>query len=164
MAAGMPGLAQPLSRLVLSYAQCERTIPGMPPHCPTGLRRSQRTHALALALVTQLNGLPLHRTREKTNRPQTRRRRDNTDELIDKLRQLRDNLAGAKQILEEVVRRERRKRDLAVSRRHFLGGMQPLTATGMMQQGQGQGSNTAEQGQQGAGGEQAACLVVACNL
>lgn len=53
--------------------------------------------------------------RDKVNRPQTRRRRDNSDELMEKLRQLRDNLQGAKQILEEVVRRERRKRDLAVS-------------------------------------------------
>jgi hypothetical protein len=35
---------------------------------------------------------------------------------MDKLRQLRDNLVGAKQVLEEVVRRERRKRDLSVSR------------------------------------------------
>jgi hypothetical protein len=34
---------------------------------------------------------------------------------MDKLRQLRDNLVGAKQVLEEVVRRERRKRDLSVS-------------------------------------------------
>jgi enhancer of polycomb-like protein len=54
------------------------------------------------------------RSREKVNRPQTRRRRDNSDELMEKLRQMRDNLMGAKQILEEVVRRERRKRDLAV--------------------------------------------------
>lgn len=59
---------------------------------------------------------PYHcRTREKVNRPQTRRRRDNSDELLDKLRMLRDNLAAAKVIMDDVVRRERRKRDLAVS-------------------------------------------------
>lgn len=48
------------------------------------------------------------------NRPQTRRRRDNSDELMDKMRLLQANLAAARQIMEEVVRRERRKRDLAV--------------------------------------------------
>jgi hypothetical protein len=54
------------------------------------------------------------RTREKINRPQTRRRRDNSDELLDKMRQLKDNLMAARAIMDEVVRRERRKRDLAV--------------------------------------------------
>lgn len=55
------------------------------------------------------------RTREKINRPQTRRRRDNSEELLDKMRLLKDNLAAARGIMDEVVRRERRKRDLAVS-------------------------------------------------
>lgn len=55
------------------------------------------------------------RTREKINRPQTRRRRDNSEELLDKLRLLKDNLVSARAIMDEVVRRERRKRDLAVS-------------------------------------------------
>lgn len=57
------------------------------------------------------------RTREKINRPQTRRRRDNSDELLDKMRVLKDNLVSARGIMDEVVRRERRKRDLAVSTR-----------------------------------------------
>lgn len=56
----------------------------------------------------------LCRTREKINRPQTRRRRDNSEELLDKMRLLKDNLAAARSIMDEVVRRERRKRDLAV--------------------------------------------------
>jgi len=58
--------------------------------------------------------LLFRRAREKVNRPQTRRRRDNSDELMDKMRLLQANLAAARQIMEEVVRRERRKRDLAV--------------------------------------------------
>lgn len=61
----------------------------------------------------QLNAV-LCRTREKINRPQTRRRRDNSEELLDKMRLLKDNLAAARSIMDEVVRRERRKRDLAV--------------------------------------------------
>ena len=51
--------------------------------------------------------------REKLNRPQTRRRRDNTEECLDKLRQLRENLGAAAAVAEQVVRRERRKRDIA---------------------------------------------------
>jgi hypothetical protein len=64
------------------------------------------------------------RTREKINRPQTRRRRDNSEELLDKMRLLKDNLAAARSIMDEVVRRERRKRDLAV--RHDAGKRQTL--------------------------------------
>eukprot|EP00879_Flechtneria_rotunda_P016785 GHRR01017568.1.p1 GENE.GHRR01017568.1~~GHRR01017568.1.p1 ORF type:complete len:620 (+),score=238.42 GHRR01017568.1:338-2197(+) len=60
------------------------------------------------------------RSREKVNRPQTRRRRDNSDELMEKLRQLRDNLSASKQIMEELVRRERRKRDLACTEVELL--------------------------------------------
>ena len=56
-----------------------------------------------------------HRPREKVNRPQTRRRRDNTEECLEKLRTIKENLANAKGIVDEIVRRERRKRDLFVS-------------------------------------------------
>ncbi|WIA18855.1 hypothetical protein OEZ85_003533 [Tetradesmus obliquus] len=79
------------------------------------LRRLQ-----APTLASDTNPYNTFRTREKTNRPQTRRRRDNSDELLDKLRQLRDNLVGAKAVLEEVVRRERRKRDLSCTEVELL--------------------------------------------
>ncbi len=53
-----------------------------------------------------------NRPREKVNRPQTRRRRDNPEECVDKLRQMGDNIRGALGIVCEIIRRERRKRDL----------------------------------------------------
>lgn len=71
-------------------------------------------HACALKRTFQRPHTHIHRTREKINRPQTRRRRDNSEELLDKMRLLQANLRDAKAIMEEVVRRERRKRDLAV--------------------------------------------------
>lgn len=53
-----------------------------------------------------------HRPREKVNRPQTRRRRDNPEECLDKLRQMHDNIRAALAVVCEIIRRERRKRDL----------------------------------------------------
>lgn len=72
------------------------------------LRRLQ-----APTIASDTNPYNTFRTREKINRPQTRRRRDNSEELLDKLRLLKDNLVSARAIMDEVVRRERRKRDLA---------------------------------------------------
>jgi enhancer of polycomb-like protein len=57
---------------------------------------------------------PTHRARERANRPQTRRRRENTDECHEKLRHVRENIHEACAIMAQVCRRERRKRDIMV--------------------------------------------------
>jgi hypothetical protein len=62
----------------------------------------------------------LCRPRDKVNRPQTRRRRENTEDCYDKLKQMKDNLTAVRSIVDEIVRRERRKRDLMV--RGCVGG------------------------------------------
>ena len=63
--------------------------------------------------ASDTNPFNVFRPREKVNRPQTRRRRDNPEECLDKLRQMQDNVRAALAIVTEIVRRERRKRDLA---------------------------------------------------
>mmetsp|Transcript_12554 Transcript_12554/g.41388 ORF Transcript_12554/g.41388 Transcript_12554/m.41388 type:complete len:475 (+) Transcript_12554:175-1599(+) len=57
---------------------------------------------------------PFHvfRTREKVNRPQTRRRRENDIAAFDKMTALRQNLEAARQLLEVTLKREKKKRDL----------------------------------------------------
>ncbi|CAG9465303.1 unnamed protein product [Pedinophyceae sp. YPF-701] len=57
---------------------------------------------------------PMHcfRAREKAHRPQTRRRRENDVRSFEKLREMRDNMAQALAILEQVVKREHLKREL----------------------------------------------------
>lgn len=51
------------------------------------------------------------------NRPQTRRRRENTQDCLDKLRQIRESMLKALELTELLVFREARKRDIQVSRR-----------------------------------------------
>ena len=58
--------------------------------------------------------------REKINRPQTRRRRENNEDSVDKMQAIRRNLKKAWELLEYVTRREERKRSLVV-RRLLLG-------------------------------------------
>ena len=54
------------------------------------------------------------RAREKINRPQTRRRRENNEDSVDKMQAIRRNLKKAWELLEYVTRREERKRSLVV--------------------------------------------------
>ena len=54
------------------------------------------------------------RPRDKIHRPQTRRRRENTEESLEKMRLLRQNLVKAYEVLEWVTRREQRKCHLTV--------------------------------------------------
>lgn len=48
------------------------------------------------------------------HRPQTRRRRDQADDSLDKLRQLRSNLGRARELLDTLARREQRKAHVLV--------------------------------------------------
>ena len=52
------------------------------------------------------------RPREKVHRPQTRRRRENNVDSLDKLNMISDNIKMALQLFELVVKRERKKRDM----------------------------------------------------
>jgi len=52
------------------------------------------------------------RSRERPNRPQTRRRRENNADSLDKLTMIADNIKMAMELFELIVRRERKKRDL----------------------------------------------------
>ncbi len=49
------------------------------------------------------------------HRPQTRRRRENNADSLEKLRMIRENVLRALDIFECLVKRERKKRDLVVS-------------------------------------------------
>ncbi|GBF97060.1 hypothetical protein Rsub_09533 [Raphidocelis subcapitata] len=62
--------------------------------------------------ASDTNPFNVFRPREKVNRPQTRRRRDNPEECMEKLRSMQDNVRAALGIVCEIIRRERRKRDL----------------------------------------------------
>jgi enhancer of polycomb-like protein len=52
------------------------------------------------------------RPRERQHRPQTRRRRENNMDSLDKLNMIRDNVAIALSLFEMLVKRERKKRDM----------------------------------------------------
>ena len=86
-------------------------------------RARARWHGGKLSLQTSGNHPipcpPSHccRPREKVHRPQTRRRRENTEDSLDKLRMIRENVLKALEIFEMLVRRERKKRDLLVRER-----------------------------------------------
>lgn len=54
------------------------------------------------------------RVREKVNRPLTRRRRENTDECLEKLQLIRDNLSQSSSLVAHLVKREQKKRDIMV--------------------------------------------------
>jgi enhancer of polycomb-like protein len=53
------------------------------------------------------------RPRERIGRPQTRRRRENNPDSLDKLNLIGENIRTAMSLFELVVRRERKKRDMA---------------------------------------------------
>lgn len=72
----------------------------------------KRCRTGAFPLLSNLPCFLLIRPRDKVNRPQTRRRRDNPEECIEKLRQMQENIRAALAIVCEIIRRERRKRDL----------------------------------------------------
>ena len=54
----------------------------------------------------------MYRPRERTHRPQTRRRRENNLDSLDKLNMIQDNIRTALNLFELVVKRERKKRDM----------------------------------------------------
>ena len=67
-----------------------------------------------LQAPTPLNNTDPHRvfrSRDRPNRPQTRRRRENNPDSLDKLSMIADNIKMAMQLFELIVRRERKKRD-----------------------------------------------------
>ena len=71
------------------------------------------------------------RPRDKIHRPQTRRRRENNEDSLDKMKMMRQNLVKAYEILEWVTRREQRKTHIVVcslcsSRQQLLAYMQGL--------------------------------------
>ena len=49
------------------------------------------------------------------HRPQTRRRRENNEDSLDKMQQMRKNIRKAVEIMEHLVRREHKKLHIAVS-------------------------------------------------
>jgi len=71
------------------------------------LRRLQ-----AATSVSDTNPYNVFRPREKAHRPQTRRRRENDLASFEKMRDLRLNMEMAKELLECVVKREKKKRDI----------------------------------------------------
>lgn len=56
----------------------------------------------------------MRRTREKIHRPQTRRRRENNEDSLDKMQQMRKNIRKAVDLMEHLVRREQKKLNIAV--------------------------------------------------
>lgn len=56
----------------------------------------------------------LRRTREKVHRPQTRRRRENNEDSLEKMQAMRRNIRKAVEIMEHLVRREQKKLNIAV--------------------------------------------------
>ncbi|KAG2433542.1 hypothetical protein HYH02_012659 [Chlamydomonas schloesseri] len=58
------------------------------------------------------NPYNVFRPRERVNRPQTRRRRENTQDCLDKLRQIRESMLKSLELTELVLFRETRKRDM----------------------------------------------------
>ncbi|KAL6785691.1 hypothetical protein ACKKBF_B01255 [Auxenochlorella protothecoides x Auxenochlorella symbiontica] len=71
------------------------------------LRRLQ-----ALTPPNDNNPYNVFRPRERVHRPQTRRRRENNEDSLDKLRMVRENVLKALDLFEMLVKRERKKRDL----------------------------------------------------
>mmetsp|Transcript_118 Transcript_118/g.896 ORF Transcript_118/g.896 Transcript_118/m.896 type:complete len:481 (-) Transcript_118:584-2026(-) len=62
--------------------------------------------------VTDSNPYTVFRAREKIQRPQTRRKRENDVSSYEKMREMRFNMARAREILAAIVTRERRKQDI----------------------------------------------------
>ncbi|KAK9843485.1 hypothetical protein WJX81_005242 [Elliptochloris bilobata] len=101
LAAGQP-LRAPVRDAVLAYWKRKRAARGRPL-----LRRLQ-----APTSSSDTNPFNVFRPREKINRPQTRRRRENNEDSVDKMQAIRRNLKKAWELLEYVTRREERKRNL----------------------------------------------------
>jgi hypothetical protein len=68
------------------------------------------------------------RPRDKINRPQTRRRRENNEESLDKMRTLRQNLVKAYEVHEWLTRREARKYSLVVRCSDFAAPLHSIIA------------------------------------
>ena len=58
------------------------------------------------------------RPREKIHRPQTRRRRENNVDSLEKMQLIRRNMKHAAEVLDVVTRREQRKAHIAVRAHH----------------------------------------------
>ncbi|GFR40774.1 hypothetical protein Agub_g1388 [Astrephomene gubernaculifera] len=58
------------------------------------------------------NPYNVFRPRERVNRPQTRRRRENTQDCLDKMRQMRESMLKSLELTELLTFREARKRDI----------------------------------------------------
>lgn len=67
------------------------------------------------------------RPREKIHRPQTRRRRENNEDSLEKMQAIRKNMKKGCEILEWLTRREQRKVNLAV--RHISTTAVSLSST-----------------------------------
>lgn len=55
------------------------------------------------------------RPRERLHRPQTRRRRENNEDSLEKMKMIQANVHKGLDLFEMLVKRERKKRDLVVS-------------------------------------------------
>ncbi|KAK9867296.1 hypothetical protein WJX84_005761 [Apatococcus fuscideae] len=97
----MPGLRPPVRDAVFQYWKTKRVGQGKPL-----LRRLQ-----APTIPSDTNPFNVFRPREKIHRPQTRRRKENNDESLEKMRMLKQNVQKAYEIMKMVIGRERRKRD-----------------------------------------------------
>ena len=90
--------------------------------CDTHCCRVEHEHLVMCLCLQQC--LKVHhcmcRPRDKIHRPQTRRRRENNEESLDKMRTLRTNLVRAYEVHEWLTRREARKYSLVVSIFHLL--------------------------------------------
>eukprot|EP00873_Tetraselmis_striata_P028408 jgi/Tetstr1/448672/TSEL_035912.t1 len=80
-------------------------------------KRQQRQKPLLRRLqaptaVTDTNPFNVFRPRERVNRPQTRRRRENDISSLDKMKNIQQNLEGAIKLMENLIRREYKKRDV----------------------------------------------------
>ncbi|KAK9822015.1 hypothetical protein WJX74_000785 [Apatococcus lobatus] len=97
----VPGLRPPVRDAVFQYWKTKRSKQGKPL-----LRRLQ-----APTNPSDTNPFNVFRPREKIHRPQTRRRRENNDESLEKMKMLKQNVVKAHEIVRAVIWRERRKRD-----------------------------------------------------
>ncbi|PRW60332.1 enhancer of polycomb 1 isoform A [Chlorella sorokiniana] len=76
------------------------------------LGRPLMRRLMAPTPVNDQNPYNVFRPRERIHRPQTRRRRENNQDSLEKLRMIRENVLKALDIFECLVKRERKKRDL----------------------------------------------------
>lgn len=64
--------------------------------------------------TTGVTSMGACRPRERIHRPQTRRRKENNEEAMEKMRLIQTNLSKARELVEQLLRRERKKRDIVV--------------------------------------------------